>query len=769
MSANYLEQLNDAQRAAVEYLGGPELVVAGAGSGKTRVITYKIAYLLANGHRPGHIMALTFTNKAAREMRQRIGALAGEDIAARLWMGTFHSIFSRILRRHADRIGFNTNFTVYDTADSKSLVKTIIREMKLDDKVYRPGQVLADISWAKNMLCSPEDYAADKELMANDRATHRERTVEIYKAYRDRCRIAGAMDFDDLLFYTDVLLRDNPDILAAYRDFFTYILVDEYQDTNYAQHQIVRRLCEGRDNLCVVGDDAQSIYSFRGANIRNILDLKKSFPTLITFKLEENYRSTRNIIGAANTLIAANSDQIHKEVYSNKEVGDPIEVVEAYNDYEEASAVASRLMQARRRFGLSFGDIAILYRTNAQSRVLEEALRSRNIAYRIYGGLAFYQRKEIKDAISYFRLSINPHDDEALVRVINTPKRGIGDTTVKKLQAAAIAEGTSIFDVITHPDKYCLDVNKGTLTKLTKFADMIGSFCLSANSGTAASSLANHIVEATGLMKEYMSDNTPEFISKRENLQELLKAVASFSERNSDALPEDSGMAAFLAEVSLLTDQDTAPDDDCVTLMTIHAAKGLEFGAVFVVGVEERLLPSDKCRKPQEIEEERRLMYVAITRAKRFCMVSYVKQRTLNGKSEQANPSRFLFDIAPRYLRMMTGSRLRRPVVKAAVQSLRTPIRLPETPVQKQAEPVKVSHTIGATATQQAPSQKNMPFGLHKISELAVGLKITHPTYGPGSIIELKPTDLGDRIIVGFDDGATRTLLLKFARFTIDK
>lgn len=488
----------------------------------------------------------------------------------------------------------------------------------------------------------------------------------------------------------------------------------------------------------------------------------------MTFKLEENYRSTRNIIGAANTLIAANSDQIHKEVYSNKEVGDPIEVVEAYNDYEEAAAVASRLMQARRRFGLSFGDIAILYRTNAQSRVLEEALRSRNISYRVYGGVAFYQRKEIKDAISYFRLSINPHDDEALVRVINTPKRGIGDTTVKKLQAAAIAEGTSIYDVITHPDKYCLDVNKGTQTKLTKFADMIGSFCQSANSGTAASSLANNIIEATGLMMEYMSDNTPEFISKRENLQELLKAVASFSERNSDALPEDSGMAAFLAEVSLLTDQDTAPDDDSVTLMTIHAAKGLEFGAVFVVGVEERLLPSDKCRKPQEIEEERRLMYVAITRAKRFCMVSYVKQRTLNGKSEQASPSRFLFDIAPRYLRMMTGSRLRRPAVKAAAQSLRAPIRLPETPVQKPAEPVKVSHTVGATATPQPTPQKAAPFGLHKISELAVGMKITHPTYGPGSIIELKPTDLGDRIIVVFGDGSTRTLLLKFARFTID-
>lgn len=769
-SANYLEQLNDAQRAAVEYLDGPELVVAGAGSGKTRVITYKIAHLLANGHRPGRIMALTFTNKAAREMRERIAALSGEGVAARLWMGTFHSIFSRILRRHADKIGFDSNFTVYDTSDSKSLVKTIIREMKLDDKLYRPGQVMADISWAKNMLCSPEDYEKDSELMANDRAARRERTVEIYKTYRDRCRISGAMDFDDLLFYTDVLLRDNPDILDMYRNYFSYILVDEYQDTNFAQHQIVRRLCQERGNLCVVGDDAQSIYSFRGANIRNILDLKKSFPSLMTFKLEENYRSTQNIIGAANTLIAANTDQIQKEVYSNNEVGDPIEVVEEYREYEEAAAVASRLLQAKRRFGLSFGDIAILYRTNAQSRAIEEALRSRNIAYRIYGGLAFYQRKEIKDAVSYFRLSVNPHDDEALVRVINTPKRGIGETTVKKLRTAAITEGTSIYDIITHPDKYCLEVNKGTLAKLTKFADMLESFCKLAKTDISASSLANCIIEKTGLMKEYMSENTPEFVSKQENIQELLKAVAQFNERMTQEMPENSGMADFLAEVSLLTDQDTAPEDESVTLMTIHSAKGLEFGAVFVVGVEERLLPSDKCRKPQEIEEERRLMYVAITRAKRFCMLSYAKQRTINGKTEPTNPSRFLFDIAPRYLRMMTGSRLRRPAAQSNAQSLHTPIRMPEPPVRKPAEPVKVSHTIGATAPQPKAPSNTAPFGLHGLGELTVGMKITHPTYGPGTIIELKPTDLGDRIIVTFErDGSTRTLLLKFAKFTIDK
>lgn len=763
----FLCELNEPQRAAVEYTGGPELVVAGAGSGKTRVITYKIAYLIENGHRPGHILALTFTNKAAREMRDRIGKLAGDDVASRLWMGTFHSIFSRILRRHADKIGFDSNFTIYDTSDSKSLIKTIIREMKLDDKVYRPGQVLADISWAKNMLYSPEDYAADKALMDNDRASHRERTVEVYKKYRDRCRIAGAMDFDDLLYYTNVLLRDNADVLDFYRNYFTYILVDEYQDTNFAQHVIVRQLCQGRNNLCVVGDDAQSIYSFRGANIRNILDLQKTFPDLRTFKLEENYRSTRNIIGAANSLIAANKEQIQKEVFSNNETGDPIEVAQAYNDYEEAASVASRLLQVKRRLGLSFNDIAVLYRTNAQSRVLEEALRGRNIAYRVYGGLAFYQRKEVKDAISYFRLSINPHDDEALVRVINTPKRGIGDTTVKKVQAAAIAEGTSIYDIITNPDKYCLEVNKGTKTKLSAFAEMINSFCVLAANDTEASSLANNIVETTGLMKEYLSDNTPEYISKRENLQELLKAVASFTERASKDSPENAGMPDFLAEVSLLTDQDMPADDDNVTLMTIHAAKGLEFGAVFVVGVEEDLLPSSKCRKPQEIEEERRLMYVAITRAKRFCMVSYVKLRTLNGRSEHPNPSRFLYDIDSRYLRLMTGTKLTRRSTYGGETPRPRPIII-EQPKPGQAEPVRVTHVIGNAPSPKASSAS--PYSTHDVSELSVGMAITHSTYGEGHILDIKVNkDLGDRIIVDFGKPAPQTLLLKFARFTINK
>ncbi len=618
---DYLDKLNSAQRAAVEYLGGPELVIAGAGSGKTRVLTYKIVHLLNMGHYPGRILALTFTNKAAREMRERIEALVGQAVASRLWMGTFHSIFSRFLRMHADRIGFSPNFTIYDSADSKSLVKTIIKELKLDDKIYRPGIVLNAISQAKNNLYSPEDYAADTDLTNSDSNSGRGRTHEIYRLYRDRCRIAGAMDFDDLLFYTNVLFRDNPDVLAHFRQYFSYVLVDEYQDTNFAQHLIVRQLCETTQNLCVVGDDAQSIYSFRGANIRNILDFKKVFPSQRTFKLEENYRSTRNIIGAANTLIAANREQIPKEVFSNNADGERIEVVQAYNEYEEAYIVANRIAQVRMRYRCPLSEIAVLYRTNAQSRVLEEALRGRNLAYRVFGGLAFYQRKEVKDAVSYFRLAVNPDDDEAFRRVINTPKRGIGDTTLGKIGAAAMSSGTSLYRVICSPDEYGLDVNKGTLAKISGFANIIRGFVESVEKGAPAAVVARSVYEATGILKEYTSDNTPENISKRDNLLELLKAVDDFTDSSRESGDDRGGMSDFLAEVSLLTDQDTPGEDaDCMTLMTIHSAKGLEFDCVFVVGVEENLLPSQMCRSNADIEEERRLMYVAITRARKFCI-----------------------------------------------------------------------------------------------------------------------------------------------------
>ncbi len=771
---NYLDQLSDVQRAAVEYLGGPELVIAGAGSGKTRVLTYKIVHLLNTGHRPGHILALTFTNKAAREMRDRIGALVGEDTASHLWMGTFHSIFSRMLRRYADRLGFPSNFTIYDSADTKSLIKSIIAEKKLDVQWYRPGAVAADISFAKNQLYSPEAYAADRDLMRAAADAKRPETAEIYRVYRDRCRIAGAMDFDDLLYYTNVLLRDNPDVLDYYRDFFTYILVDEYQDTNFAQHLIVRQLAGERQALCVVGDDAQSIYSFRGANIRNILDLKKSFPTLRTFKLEENYRSTRNIIGAANTLIAANKEQIPKEVFSNRSEGEPIEVVQCYNDYEEAYMVANRLSRIRMRTRLPLNDFAILYRTNAQSRALEEALRNRNIPYRVYGGLAFYQRKEIKDAVSYFRLAINPDDDEAFRRVINTPKRGIGETTVKKVLAAAINGEVSMYSVLSDPARYGLDVNKGTMSKLQAFASLIDSFRELDRKGLKASELARDIIERTGLMREYVSDSTPENVAKCENLQELITAVDNFTATALETRGEEAAhMADFLAEVSLLTDQDTgSADGDCVTLMTIHSAKGLEFEGVFVVGVEENLLPSSKSLgSMSDIEEERRLMYVAVTRAKRFCMVSFTKQRTVKGQTEQCFPSRFLRDIAPRYLRMMTGSSIEGPAPARSFTRPRTSeasAPLPPPPAPRSAIPEALRDKKPAVRPAPKPQTTSGGHSTHDVSELSEGQRIEHPNFGLGVISSVDTSRADARIVVHFSaDGSDRTLLLKFARFKI--
>lgn len=766
---NYLDKLNSQQRDAVVYTDGPALVIAGAGSGKTRVLTYKIVHLLGQGFEPWRILALTFTNKAAREMRERIEQLVGPRTASSLWMGTFHSIFARILRQNAERIGFKPSFTIYDTADSKSLVKSIIKEMDLDDKIYKPSVVLSAISSAKNSLVSPEQYALLKDAMEADRQCRRPLIYAIYRTYRDRCFAAGAMDFDDLLYYTNILLRDNPDVLHHYQEYFRYVLVDEYQDTNFAQHAIVKQLCEGRGNLCVVGDDAQSIYSFRGANIRNILDLNKTFPGLRTFKLEENYRSSRNIIGAANTLIAVNTDQIRKEVFSNKETGDPIEVAQAYNDYEEAAMVVSRLMQVKRRLGLAFNDIAILYRTNAQSRVLEEALRNRNVPYHVYGGLAFYQRKEVKDALAYFRLSVNPYDDQALERVINTPKRGIGDTTVNKLKQGAISKGVSLYDVISHPDRYEVELNKGTKTKLSNFAGLINFFIAKASADIDAYTLAKDIIQETGLLNMYMSDSTPENISKQENLYELLHSVEDFTQSSLKDNPENSGMADYLATVSLLTDQDTDEAGDRVTLMTIHAAKGLEFGAVFVVGVEENLLPSGKSHTATEIEEERRLMYVAITRAKMFCMLSFVKQRTLNGSTQQAIASRFITDIDSRYLRLMTGTRLqRRSTYGGETPRPRRVIINQPVPTPQDIPPVKVSQTIGAS-TAPRPSAGNTPYTTHDIKELSVGMTIIHSIYGEGVVKELKPDPNGDRIIVTTADGSSRTLLLKFARFTINK
>lgn len=764
MTRDYLSELNESQRAAVEYLGGPELVIAGAGSGKTRVLTYKIVHLLANGYDPGRILALTFTNKAAREMRDRIEQLTGTQTARRLWMGTFHSIFSRILRRHCDNIGYTKNYTIYDQSDSRSLIKMLIKELDLDEKLYKASTVQNTISWAKNALVSPEAYAADRELMEADVRSRRPRMAELYRLYMTRCRLADAMDFDDLLYYTAFLLRDNPGILGHYREFFTYILVDEYQDTNFAQNMIMTMLAQPAGNICVVGDDAQSIYSFRGANISNILELERSFPTLKTFKLEQNYRSTKNIIGAANSLIAHNERQIRKEVFSLNADGERVEVQSGHSDYDEAGLVASRIVTRRAKTGDPLSEFAILYRTNAQSRVLEEALRRRNIAYHIYGGQAFYQRKEVKDAICYFRMAVNPNDDEALKRVINTPARGIGKTTLEKISQAAITSGVSMWKILTEPEVYELAINAGTRGKLENFAATIKKFMDANASGTDAESLARLIISHTGLLAMYMTDHAPENISRRENIEELIRGAHSFVEdRREEGAADRVTMADFLADVSLATDQDENDPAiaDSVTLMTIHAAKGLEFSNIFLVGVEEDLLPSSLSHdSAAAVEEERRLFYVALTRAKNYCMLSYASSRYLNGQTMMCRPSRFLKDINQQYLKFSYGSerlpfemntaRVPRPAAAATPAGKWAPL---SAGVQPRPRPAASTSPDG--------------FSLHGSNEISAGMRILHQKFGEGTVKNVEHNDLGTTAIVIFDNEGERKLLLKYAKFKI--
>ncbi len=782
----YLGKLNPQQRAAVEYCDGPQLVIAGAGSGKTRVLTYKIVHLLAQGYEPWRILALTFTNKAAREMRERIQALVGPDVAARLWMGTFHSIFARILRQNAERIGFKSSFTIYDASDSKALVKLIIKDMQLDDKVYKPSTVHNAISWAKNALISPEQYAMSRDLLAADERAKRPRICEIYRNYRDRCTVAGAMDFDDLLYYTNVLLRDNPDVRRHYQEFFRYVLVDEYQDTNFAQHLIVKQLTQDSQRLCVVGDDAQSIYSFRGANIRNILELEMSYPGLLTFKLERNYRSTQNIINAAGSLISKNRDQIPKNVYSENDRGKLIDVARCYSDYEEAAQVAAKVTQLKRSTGDSYDEFAILYRTNAQSRVLEESLRKRNVPYRIYGGLSFYQRKEVKDAIAYFRMSLNPDDDEALRRIINFPARGIGDTTLNKITRAAIDARVSMWQVITHMDEYDCGLNAGTKKKLAAFAELIDGFIERNVRGADAYDVARHIIERTGLFTMLLHDSTPESISKQENLQELLKGVKEYVEGMVEQGREEISLGHFMTEVSLATDQDVNADTDeeCVTLMTVHAAKGLEFDNVFVVGVEEELFPSAMAQQsPAEIEEERRLLYVAITRARKFCMISYATQRFRNGQTVFPRPSRFIGDIDSQYLHLSTGddfmtsqpSRQRGGSLPfnasmagsaRSLSDLRRPQPSPSMPRSVFGREVEAS---SAPRRASAPTAGGGDFTLHSVGEVKVGTRIRHTKFGVGLVEHIDTSGVDPRMTVAFeeDDMPTRTLLFKYAKFMI--
>lgn len=648
-----LQELNDAQREAVEYVDGPSLVIAGAGSGKTRVLTYKIAYLLEQGLKSWNILALTFTNKAADEMKARIVTQVGAEAARGLWMGTFHSIFSRILRTEHEAIGFSGDFTIYDAADSKSLVRSIIREMGLDDKIYKASTVLSHISAAKNRLILPAQYQRDAQLFKADQASKIPETGRIYANYWARCRQAGAMDFDDLLLYTYLLFAHKPEILARYEARFHFVLVDEYQDTNYAQHAIVWQLTQHNRRVCVVGDDAQSIYSFRGANIDNILTFQKLYEGARLFKLEQNYRSTQTIVGAANSLIKHNRGQIPKEVFSEKEKGQPIHIYGYFSDIEEASGVGRKVQNLNRYEHIAWNDIAILYRTNAQSRTFEEAFRKLNIPYRIYGGLSFYQRKEIKDTIAYFRLAVNPNDEEALKRVINYPARGIGQTTLNKIIATAAEQSVSLWQVITNPETYGLGVNRGTQSKLDAFVELINVFRAEVNASDAAT-LGVKIIKESGIYADIFRGKDPEDVSRQENLQELIDGIQQFvDDRREEEGSERTLMTHYLQEVSLISDLDESDDDseEKLSMMTVHSAKGLEFKVVFVVGMEENLFPNQmSATSPREMEEERRLFYVAITRAKEQCFLTHADNRYRFGKSEFCTPSSFLSDIDRQYV-----------------------------------------------------------------------------------------------------------------------
>ena len=644
-----LNDLNESQRKAVEYIDGPSLVIAGAGSGKTRVLTYKIAYLLQQGVKPWSIMALTFTNKAAREMKERIGKLVGQELAQHLYMGTFHSIFSRILRAEAQHIGFTNNFTIYDESDSRSLIKTIVKEMGLDEKVYKPASVHSRISMAKNNLMSAENYARDKELYQADQRAKMPRVGEVFITYVQRCQQANAMDFDDLLTLTFKLFQEHEDIRKKYADRFDFLLVDEYQDTNHAQMRIVMQLCKEKERVCAVGDDSQSIYSFRGANIDNILSFQSRFKEARLFKLEQNYRSTQSIVEAANSLIKHNSNQIPKNVYSKNDKGESLIYKPAYSDKEEALIVCREIKRIKRQDDCQYSDFAILYRTNAQSRSFEEEFRKQGIPYRIYGGLSFFQRKEIKDVIAYFRLVANPDDEEAFKRIINYPARGIGNTTVAKIAACALDNHVSFWQVISSPEHYGLGVNKGTLAKLESFRLMISGF-VEKSASMNAFDLGDTIVKESGISADIYKSGSrdPEDLARQENLEELLGGMQSFVEEcREEGREQEAYLTDYLQGVALLTDLDSKGDDDepRVSLMTVHASKGLEFPTVFVVGLEENIFPSAIVSTLRELEEERRLLYVAITRAEKHCVLTSAKNRFRYGKMEFGNPSRFIKEI----------------------------------------------------------------------------------------------------------------------------
>lgn len=780
---DYIEELNEGQRNAVLYNDGPSLVIAGAGSGKTRVLTYKIAYLLENGYQPWNILALTFTNKAAREMKERIARQMGPERARHLWMGTFHSMFLRILHVEAGHIGFTSQFTIYDTADSKSLIRSIIKEMGLDEKVYKPGMVQARISNAKNHLVSPAGYANNKEAYEGDRAAKVPALRDIYQRYWERCRRADAMDFDDLLFYTFLLFRDHPEVLARYQEQFRYILVDEYQDTNFAQHSIVLQLAKNHQHVCVVGDDAQSIYSFRGADIDNILYFTKVYPDTKVFKLEQNYRSTQTIVRAANSLIEKNQWQIRKEVFSEKEKGEAIGVYQAYSDVEEGDIVVNKIAELRREKRYAYSDFAILYRTNAQSRIFEEAMRKRSMPYRIYGGLSFYQRKEIKDVIAYFRLIVNPNDEEAFKRIINYPARGIGDTTVGKIIAAATGHNVSLWTVLCEPLAYGLNFNKGTVGKLQAFRELISAFITDAAEKNAYE-IGADIIRQSGIINDVCQDNSPENLSRKENIEELVNGMSDFCAQRQEEGKPNVLLGDFLSEVSLLTDQDSDKDgdDEKITLMTVHSAKGLEFKNVFVVGMEENLFPSGMVGdSPRALEEERRLFYVAITRAEEHCFLSYAKTRFRYGKMEFGSPSRFLKDIDIRFLRLPQDAGMFRRVEEEAAAFRRenargfAPDREDAPYGGKERVSVRpkqqiIAPTVPRNLKRVAPSANTAstsPSAGGSANCVQQGQLIEHECFGLGEVLKVEGEGDNAKATIRFKNAGDKQLLLRFARFKV--
>ena len=798
-----LNDLNDAQRAAVEYIDGPSLVIAGAGSGKTRVLTYKIAYLLSQGMKPWSIMALTFTNKAAREMKERIGKLVGDDLAQHLYMGTFHSIFSRILRAEAEHIGFNNNFTIYDESDSRSLLKAIIKEMGLDDKAYKPAAVHARISMAKNNLVTAEAYDSDPAILEQNKRAKMPAIGKIYVAYVQRCRQANAMDFDDLLMLTFQLFRDHEEIRQKYAGRFDYILVDEYQDTNHVQMSIVMQLCKEKMRVCAVGDDSQSIYSFRGANIDNILNYQKQLPGTQLFKLEQNYRSTQTIVEAANSLIHHNRNQIQKEVFSKNDKGEKILYKPAYSDKEEALIVAKNIQRIKRQDDCGYDQFAILYRTNAQSRSFEEEFRKQGIPYRIYGGLSFYQRKEIKDIIAYFRLVANPDDEEAFKRIINYPARGIGATTVMKIADCAHQNHVSFWEVIGNIEHYGLNVNKGTQTKLENFRLLISSF-IDRSHTLDVYELGDAIIRESRISEDIMSGKNADDLARQENLEEFLSGMQTFvAGRQEEGRMDEAYLTDYLQDVALLTDADSEgeKDEPRVSLMTIHAAKGLEFATVFVVGLEENIFPSPLAAiSVRELEEERRLLYVAITRAEKHCILTNAKNRFRYGKMEFDNPSRFIDEIDASLIeggeetpessfgggRSSYGgygseggyggrmpwdrdrSGYRRDYQNAkpvASQFMADP-----KPGFKSVRAVNAVHRImGDTASSSSVSSAGSlaSKASSAAGSLSEGCRIEHQRFGIGKVLKIEGTGENTKATVEFQNAGTKQLLLKFAKFTI--